>query len=209
MSETLNIDQSQELESNRLNLSNVYPFNTLENMTEAEKLSVERAMQVFEIVENPEGFVPKMTEETINDAKEAIESYYNKSPRFKEFKDNLFLDNPSLDEESFMESLRSNKDVMVGVGMCILEDINELASKNLLPERVQANTEKNPRLMTFARPNGLRSREYTAQLALAKLNGKFNKKEHGDGPIEVGTNGKVINGQHRGAANIVLGIPLS
>lgn len=196
-----------DLESSpgQLRLDSIEPFTSIDSMNELEKQNLERAMLLFDVVEKPEGFVPKTNQNTIDKAKDRIELFAQNSKDFSDLMDNLIAANPNMDVMNFVDNLKTNKDLRVAVGLITLRRIDELGLSNSLPERVQQNTYKNPRLNTTAKAPGLKSREYSAQLMLAMLNGTFNDAEHGDGPIEIGPDGKAISGQHRAAALEAIG----
>lgn len=188
-----------------------YPQTPLKNKLESNDLSeleskkIERAASLFRHSERTRETKPKITEETRKKSLERINIFRNQSANFNDFISLIEEANPDLDSETLLENFRSRDDLRTELGIIIQSEMDSLYELNVLPERLMANTEKNPRLDTMPKPNGLKSQEYSAQLALSMLDGTFDDNYHGDGPIEFNDSGKVINGQHRAGALMVLG----
>ena len=113
--------------------------------------------------------------------------------------------NPGIDQSKLLEIIRENDEFRTEIGLIIQDSISNLWTENKLPERLMLNSEKNPRLKKTNEVFGLRSQEYSAQLALSMLDGSFDDEYHGDGPIDIGPTGKVISGQHRAGALMAIG----
>ncbi len=77
--------------------------------------------------------------------------------------------------------------------------------KDILPDRVRNNVQKNPNHKGYSSDSPIYAREYAVLLALSKLDGSFHYDNvaEADG-VQVDSSGKVLLGQHRFAADLVL-----
>ena len=93
------------------------------------------------------------------------------------------------------------------LGGYLLVKLDELAKRSRnLPERVRVNDPANLKQVESGYAVTIASsREYAAMLALAMLDGTFNETRSSHGPIRLRSNGDVMRGQHRAAAQMLLG----
>jgi len=107
--------------------------------------------------------------------------------------------------EAVTLEMRTNKDLRYELGSYLLRDkMKWLATvPHRLPDLVSTNRQtKTPRVKGYERCGKLTSREYSSLLALSMLDGTF--VYHTGDYIEINSLGRVIVGQHRYAAELLL-----
>lgn len=105
--------------------------------------------------------------------------------------------------EDSMKLIRNNPNLRYELGDLFLK--RQELYQDLLPDRVRRNTQKVPEYPGYKIEfRDLRSQEYVAQLCLARLDGTFDIESAMSEPTAITEDGKVVNGQHRYASDIVL-----
>jgi len=185
--------------------TNLYKKIESDSLSEIESMNLERAVELFkpneESLDNP----PYITDKTESKAIDRISVFRNSSENFNTLLSQVENANPDLETKDILNTIRENEELRTEIGLIIQDSISKLWTENKLPERLILNGEKNPRLKKANQVFGLRSQEYSAQLALSMLDGSFDDDYHGDGPVDVNTSGKVISGQHRAGALMAIG----
>lgn len=149
-----------------------------------------------------------VSEATIKLSAEYLERALETDSQLAELIGSLKADFGLNDPVSVVNAIRTNPDMRLAVGKYMLDKINLFAEKHPddLPDRVRCNGEKAPKgLIAEYIKTRISSREYVALLCLAKLDGSFNGLMADD--IEIGSDGNVIVGQHRVAADMILNEP--
>lgn len=140
-----------------------------------------------------------VTEQSLADARSA---YRNTTQEIKKIF-NTYSDRGYMTELEAAEALRENYLLRMELGKYL---VDQLRLMEFLPSRLSNDSEiKRPNVQGYEEI--LSSKEYAALLAIAMLDGTY-KDSKGD-PIVIGTRydgGEVTNGQHRFAAQEVLGI---
>ena len=189
----------------------VYPETVLlrkvesDSLSEIESMNLERAVELFKHNDDSIDTPPKITDKTESKALERISLFRNSSENFNTLLSQVENANPDLEPKDILNTIRENDELRTEIGLIIQDSISELWAENKLPERLMLNGEKNPRLKKTNDVFGLKSQEYSAQLALSMIDGSFDDDYHGDGPIDISETGKVISGQHRSGALMAIG----
>lgn len=189
----------------------VYPQTELYKKIESNSLSdfeskkLERAIDLFKHNDESINFYPMITDKTESKALDRISIFRNSSEKFNTLLSQVETSNPGMEQKDLLNAIRANDELRTEIGLIIQYSISNLWNDNKLPERLMLNSEKNPRLKKTNEVFGLRSQEYSAQLALSMLDGSFDDEYHGDGPVDVNGTGKVISGQHRAGALMAIG----
>jgi hypothetical protein len=176
-----------------------------DSLSDIESKKLERAVELFKHNDESLDMYPKITDKTESKALERISIFRNSSEPFNILISQIENANPALEQKDLLRVMRENDELRTEIGLIIQDSISNLWTKNKLPERLMLNSEKNPRLKKTNEVFGLRSQEYSAQLALTMLDGSFDDEYHGDGPIDIGASGKVISGQHRAGGLMAIG----
>ena len=100
--------------------------------------------------------------------------------------------------------IRGQDDVRVTLGVMLLDELDRLAAEGGLPERVQYQ-EILKQINFSGYPDKVESREVAALIGLSLLDGTFRPVKGGD-EIVVDAGGEVLQGQHRAAAMMALGV---
>lgn len=98
-----------------------------------------------------------------------------------------------------VSAIQSNKTLREDLGGYFRDKID--SNLDSMPWRIVEDSSKSPKTAGYT--DGLTSRDYAAQLALSKLDGSF--KKDAEEPVEIDPNGEVLTGQHRAAADKLLG----
>jgi len=108
----------------------------------------------------------------------------------------------TISSDDAMKLLREDSSLRKEVGAYLLRKIDD--NEHNLPERVARNAQKNANWGGYDDIPNMRSQEYVALLALAKLDGTFNYDDYLQDSVVTDDSGNVILGQHRAAADFIL-----
>jgi len=137
-----------------------------------------------------------VTDESLRDA---LDAYVAADDDVKRLVD-TFAEGQLMLQRDAAEAIRSNNQLRLALGRHLLDKLNHMP---FLPSRLSNDTEiKRPNVDGYDEP--MTSKEYAALLAISMLDGTY-KNSPGD-KIYIDRYGEVKNGQHRYAAQEVLGI---
>ncbi len=108
----------------------------------------------------------------------------------------------TISPDDAMKLLREDSSLRKELGVYLLD---KLAVRSyVLPERVARNGQKSPNWPGYESIPNMRSQEYVALLAIAKLDGTFNYEGYLQDSVQTDDSGNVVLGQHRAAADFIL-----
>lgn len=130
---------------------------------------------------------------------------YRDDPMFAAIMSQAGFDTPSAEA---VTALRENEALRYAVGTHLMDRLDTMILKTpqYFGDRVQRNDEKQSAAPESVSLGKMKSREYVALLALMKLSGMFNRSKETNDRGSRRQNGEVLLGQHRQAADRLLGI---
>lgn len=159
----------------------------------------ERLQKIFAFPDARDDRMRIRTSVTDDSLKDALDAYIGAEGDIKQVVNN-FGDNGYMREADAASALRRNNGLRFELGKHLLEKIKQM---EYLPPRINNDSEiKRPKVPGYGEV--LNSREYAVLLAIAMLDGTY-KDSPGD-KIQIGRYGDVVHGQHRYAAQKLLGI---
>lgn len=108
----------------------------------------------------------------------------------------------TISPDDAMKLLREDSSLRKELGVYLLDKL--AVSSYVLPERVARNGQKSPNWPGYESIPNMRSQEYVALLAIAKLDGTFNYEGYLQDSVQTDDSGNVVLGQHRAAADFIL-----
>lgn len=144
-----------------------------------------------------------ITQVSKEDAKSALEKVEKQDPRIASLISSIAKDKKDI---TVVDLIRNDEEMRFAVATYLSDkldrDISENPSK--YPKRIVDNGQKSTNANIYE-DNTFTSREYTVLLALSKIDGSFNTKLE-DNLSQNDQNGIQLIGQHRYAANVLLGL---
>jgi len=108
----------------------------------------------------------------------------------------------TISPEEAMKLLREDGSLRKELGVYLLDKL--AVHSHALPERVARNEQKSANWPGYESIPNMRSQEYVALLAIAKLDGTFNYEGYLQDSVQTDDSGNVILGQHMAAADFAL-----
>ena len=170
-------------------------FAHLLNDTEPRTGSVEDAA----VRESKDGI--KVTDKTQADAEFIVGQLVGRSGLLGELLGNYMRAKDISTSGDLVKAIHDDLGVRVGLGRLFLDQLEIRSS--YMPDRVKRNTQKVSMIPGYKDRGPLTSREYVALLALAKLDGTYDKDRERE-PISYNPDGSARDGQHRWAAEELL-----
>ena len=144
----------------------------------------------------------RVTPESQKMAEKRLEIAGDGDPNLK-----LIFDKYSPKGTNLSDLLRNDEDFRTDVGVYLLHKLNNLAiNEKTIGQQIKDNSEKSPATTGYSHIPELRSREYATLLAISMLDGTFKDELVQSNTIEYADDGEVLLGQHRAAANELLGL---
>lgn len=165
----------------------------------------ERRRQIDEhnkpILDEQRRYDARIDEDTKRNAADYLERAEATDPELKRIIESIIGQVPA---RQVVDALREKSDVRYQVAMYLLEKLNRVVDNNpsRWPERIVRNSMKSSDVVKLP-IDPCTSREYAVYLALAHIDGSYNGLL-GTDRIERDESGKVIRGQHRSAAMMLL-----
>lgn len=104
-----------------------------------------------------------------------------------------------------VDALREDEALRYDAGVYLLDKLKRtLYSRHYYPDRISNRNHKTPQSRNFLPIKDLTSVEYSAYLALAMIDGSYNKEYNPSDSVVKNTDGRVTLGQHRTAARKLL-----
>ena len=144
----------------------------------------------------------RVTPESQKMAEKRLEIAGDGDPNLK-----LIFDKYSTKGTNLTDLLRNDEDFRTDVGVYLLHKLNNLAiNEKTIGQQIKDNSEKSPATTGYSHIPELTSREYATLLAISMLDGTFKDELVQSNTIEYADDGEVLLGQHRAAANELLGL---
>jgi len=143
----------------------------------------------------------RVSEKTQADAEHVVGQLVGRSGLLGEFLSDYMIAKGIPSRGDLVRAVHEDLDVRVGLGRLFLNML-EIRSNYML-DRIRRNTQKVSAIPCYSERGPLSSREYVALLALAKLDGTYDKDRERE-PVSYNPDGSVRDGQHRWAADELL-----
>jgi hypothetical protein len=143
----------------------------------------------------------KVTEKTESHAKGELEHAIRRNGMLGDLLKGFAHSRGITANEELVKALREDLGLRVAVGKLFLDQLNIRA--HYMPERIRRNEYKNSAIPEYKNRYPMTSHEYASLLALSKIDGTFDNERVRE-PIDVRSDGQVISGQHRWAADNLL-----
>ncbi|MBC7943426.1 hypothetical protein H7X68_02935 [Candidatus Saccharibacteria bacterium] len=181
-----------------------YLFGSDEDVAEKLKLKQAESQKNAPILEAQKEYDRFIDKDTRRIASGRLEMAVSRDQGLKELLHQFGQDKTSVEA---VDAIREDKELRYSVGVYLLEKLNRAVKDDpdSFGDRLVRNGDKKNDSKSHMSVPSMTSREYATYIALAKIDGSFNgDRETADDYVQYDSNGKVINAQHRDAANAIL-----